>query len=670
METIHLSALTPLGVGPTINTAFYGRYIIAIQTGSYPVMTPEHNGRLLVIDPETRKIVGELGDLGSARQLVFQGDIAYITSREDGLFIVDLKNPAAPQLLSHYETTEYATGISLANDLLVISLRQYGLELIDVRDPRNPRFLSLVRTGEAQSLWLDGHHAYAGVWGTKELVIADISDPAHPQIASKTPLDGRGDGVIVRDHICFAATGQHARPPVGVENPAPETYEKMGNGLEIFDVHDPAHPVFLSRVKFPLYYGLTFDMWSVQLSGDLALVSNTRNGFFLVDISDLYHPQVLSRTLLPLHEDGTHDPIGGFAFQGNLLALAGAGTDLFLAEFSQQLPAAHQTHLEVSPASSAQPLEMNFLTAETLPWKRELEGYQVQYILDGGHRLFVACCEQGLLVLEKDTFKILQQLPVTGAGLTHSVAYRAPYLYVAEGLTGMVTYEEKQGRFEKIHVYSPYGRSVNDLQLSGDGQSMLLQCASMGVVAFSLKNPAAPKPVGEKLDYIGLFYGRHFPQTGLNDELYLVVNRDGIRRIRAAEGSFLEEPLPDAPPFHAGPASGLDLFGNLLFCNGRLCFCVPLDHAPDKPIEQIKISGVEYSQGKPRIFGNLMVITERAEGYITICQIHDPERIEARVQIRTTASPDLACVDEKSIYLPAGRHGMLVLDRPAWQSFQ
>jgi len=104
----------------------------------------------------------------------------------------------------------------------------------------------------------------------------------------------------------------------------------------------------------------------------------------------------------------------------------------------------------------------------------------------------------------------------------------------------------------------------------------------------------------------------------------------------------------------------------MLLCNGRLCFCVPLDHAPQKPIEKIQISGADYSQGKPRIADDLMVITERAEGYITICRIHDPAHIECRIQIRTTSSPDLACIDEQFIYLPAGRHGMLVLDRPQW----
>ena len=666
MERIQLSPLTSLGVGPTINAAFYGPYIIAIQTGTYPTLSPDHHGRLLVIDPKSRKVIGQMDGIGSARQLVIQGDIAYITSREDGLFIVDLKNPAEPELLSHYETTEFATGIALANDLLVISLRQYGLELIDVRDPKNPRFLSLVRTGEAQSLWLDGHHAYAGVWGSKELVIADISDPSHPKIASKTPLDGRGDGVTVRNHICFAATGQHARPPVGVADPAPETYEKLGNGLEIFDVHDPAHPVFLSRVKFPPYYGLTFDMWSVQLSGDLALVSNTRNGFFLVDISDLHHPRVLSRTLLPLQPDGTHDPIGGFAIQGNQLALAGTGTDLFLAEFSQALPPVHRAELTVSPASPAQPLEMNFLTDSRLPWKRVLEGYQVQYILDGGNRLFAACSDQGLLVLEKNTFRILQQLPVTGPGLTRSVAYQAPYLYVAEGPVGMVTYKEAAGKFEKIHVYSPHGRSATDLQLSDNGKFLLLQCASVGVVALSLKDPAAPRPVDEKLDYVGLFYGRHFPQRGRSNDFYLAVNRDGLRHIHVTEEGMTEEPLSYAPHFNVGPSSGLDYIGDMLLCNGQLCFCVPLDHAPQKPIEKIQISGADYSQGKPRIANDLMVITERAEGYITICRIHDPAHIECRIQIRTTSSPDLACIDDQFIYLPAGRHGMLVLDRPQW----
>ncbi|MBN2449293.1 MAG: hypothetical protein JXR77_02825, partial [Lentisphaeria bacterium] len=50
--------------------------------------------------------------------MVARDGLAYIASREDGLFLVDVTVPAAPRLVNHYDTVEFATGLALAGDVL------------------------------------------------------------------------------------------------------------------------------------------------------------------------------------------------------------------------------------------------------------------------------------------------------------------------------------------------------------------------------------------------------------------------------------------------------------------------------------------------------------------------------------------------------------------------
>ena len=77
-----------------------------------------------------------------------------------------------------------------------------------------------------------------------------------------------------------------------------------------------------------------------------------------------------------------------------------------------------------------------------------------------------------------------------------------------------------------------------------------------------------------------------------------------------------------------------------------------------------KVEGVAHYRGKPRIFGQLLVTTERAEGTITFCCCRDLHHIRTISQMETTASPDLAVADGKSVYIPGGRQGLLIFERP------
>ncbi len=97
-------------------------------------------------DPLRPRKVGSVRGVGSARQIAVQDGLAYVTSREYGLWIVDARDPAHPRIRSRFDTCELATGVDVAGDVCFCGQRQNGVEFIDVRDPDRPRHIAMRRT--------------------------------------------------------------------------------------------------------------------------------------------------------------------------------------------------------------------------------------------------------------------------------------------------------------------------------------------------------------------------------------------------------------------------------------------------------------------------------------------------------------------------------------------
>jgi hypothetical protein len=293
-----------------------------------------------ISSPENPVLLGKLSGLGNVRQIEVQGGFAYVTSREEGLFVIDITNPNKMVKVAHYDTLELGTGIAVCGSIAAVSNRQYGVEFADISDPEDPVFLGMVRTGEAQSVFFKDTLAVVGDWGTKEVVLVNISNPREPKIISKVELDGYGDGIFVKNNLCFAATGHHARG--WNRDDTDSTYWGKGHGLEIIDITDPHNPEKLSILKLPVrFHQIYADMWDVQVTGNYAFVGDSEAGLFAVDVSDPNHPFFVGHATLPVVEMPDYSdshfkggkksaPVGGFAIGDGVVYVAGKMSDLYI----------------------------------------------------------------------------------------------------------------------------------------------------------------------------------------------------------------------------------------------------------------------------------------------------------------------------------------------------
>ena len=321
-----------------------GTMSLEIASGRLYVL--EDNGLSIfgLSDPKNPKRLGHVGGMGNVRQLRISGKTAFLSSRQCGLWAVDVSDDANPKIISNFDGVEMVTGLDVAGDVAFLGNRVYGIQCVDVSDPAQMKHLSSLRTDESQSVYYRNGLLMSGDWAGGEVTVIDVSNPLAPKVASRMALDGYGDGMCMKGDILFASTGQHKK------GGPQELRHGAGHGLDIFDVSNPVKPVRLSRVEFPAIYFGPCDYWTPRVSGQYCFASDTVNGLFLLDVSDLKSPKIVGNLVLPKRDPENPkkavpykqitdpkipqgDPVSSIAVGDGVLYLAGTFTGLYVAEF-------------------------------------------------------------------------------------------------------------------------------------------------------------------------------------------------------------------------------------------------------------------------------------------------------------------------------------------------
>ena len=633
-----LEIVGALGVGPCMDVAVAGRWLYAIG-----------NGELRVADisaPASPRLVARLGDLGNTRQIEVRDGIAYITAREDGLFLVDVSTPDRPALLCHYDTIELATGIALSGPLAFVACRTYGVELVDISDPRQARHLSSVRTGEAQSVVARDGILYAGVWGTRELVVCDVRNPRQPLILARTPLDGYGDGVDVRGRYCYVATGHHARGLKQRDNPADPAYG-AGHGLEIFDIADPAKPSLVSRLKLPRFYNLGMDMWSVTVAGPYAFVADTFNGVF-VAVPTRKAPSWAPAT--DYGEGKEAEPRGaGWPSRDYL-----RGGRLRASRWRRRAWRYRTPEPDHAPAI---PPEVASADARFDVYKPAGQVYAVAFAADTA---WVAAGAAGLHAVQLwPEIRVLATLPTDGFAM--DVKVMGETVFVAEGRGGLSIWHRGDGTaVERVGRYAVPGQSIKQVVVPAPGRYALLHVGQNTLHIVDVANPAQPH-LAMKDSRLGLLYG------------YQIT--DGLIGGRYAScfwhvTGFYWYDLYGAPtPAYTGDnyaqrlsaENGAAVLGDALLVTsaGGYFMLSPEETRPPEALPHFGIAGRRLD-GKPSIFGKTLYVSNRFWGRVTRVDISKPEAPRCLDALDLDGNPGRVVEHNGKMIIPAGYLGLLV----------
>ena len=613
-------------------------------------------GVLSVLDiskPEAPRVLGALPGLGTTRQIFVAGGLAYVTARQDGLWIIDVSEPSSPGILSHYDTIEMATGIWVSGGIGFIATRCYGVEIVDVSDPRRVRHLSVLKTGEAQSCWARDGFLYIGDWAPRKLRVADVRDPLRPVLVGKGDLDGYGDGGCLRGSLCYAATGHHARGPGRAEA------EGHGHGLEIFDVSDPARPVFRSRVKFPSGYTIHNDMWAARVAGDHCVVADTWNGVFVVNVRDASAPAIVARAELPeAPREKRPDPVGGVAMAEGVIYAAGIYTGLYV------IPApglAHPVAREpdrataVPPAAEEPASDPDFLVYRP--------GGQVRAVAVAGDMAWVAGGAAGLHAV-----RLGAELTRAGAWILSNdvvhVSLCKDLLFTSEGAAGAGIHRIGAGpaRTEVGRLSIPR-QGIRQVTVPEPGGYALVHCGGATVYVADVRNPAAPRIV-LKDSQVGLFYGDQ-----------LVDQRLGGRFLVAywSRGGPAWYDVGGGEPVHAGNTpdattyswtDGACALGDrlLLVQGGDYRLLDPGETRPASSLPAHRVEGMRLA-GRPSTDGRRLAVASRHARRVSVVDIRHPGRPTPEREYVLSGHPGACAFWNGRLVIPAAYQGLLV-ERP------
>ncbi|MDP8239588.1 MAG: choice-of-anchor D domain-containing protein, partial [Candidatus Hatepunaea meridiana] len=209
----------------------------------------------------------------SARDVVVQGDYAYVAAYASGLQIIDISDPEHPEVAGYWDDNpDMVEGVSVSGNFVYLAVSQSGLYVIDVSDPANPNEIGSYDTPSfAVDVVVSGHFAYVAD-RLSGLRVIDISDPENPDEIGFCDTPGDAQGVALSGDFVYLADG--------AEHPAYNRGGYGASGLRVIDVSDPENP---EEVGF---YNTPGKAKSVAVRGDFAFVADYYQGLRVIDVSD------------------------------------------------------------------------------------------------------------------------------------------------------------------------------------------------------------------------------------------------------------------------------------------------------------------------------------------------------------------------------------------------
>jgi hypothetical protein len=233
------------------------------------------------------------------------GDYAYLACKDTGLVIVDVSEPAKPEIETSFDTadhalTYYVNGIDVAGKYAYMTSSASGLVIVDISHPSNPEFSGIYEAHHVNDVVVSGNFAYVA-GGSKGLMIVDISNPSTPTLTGNYSIVDYASDVAVSGDYAYVTSVNNgtiycidihmpAKPVLECSHDAPgctkniavsenHIFVSSSEGLLVFNISYPT-------VIVPAGNYSTTTSSKVVVSGNYAYVADGANGLSIVDISN------------------------------------------------------------------------------------------------------------------------------------------------------------------------------------------------------------------------------------------------------------------------------------------------------------------------------------------------------------------------------------------------
>jgi len=291
-------------------------------------------------------IPGSLHELGSLRLgtsmgLYVEGNLAYVARGLDGMAIVDLSDPEAPNIVVEFDpsTSFYALDVVVKGNTAYVSGGP-GLSLWDVKEPANPEPIASIQIPfGGRALEVVGNSAFVVAGG---LAVVGVGNPESPDFFETgiPTVSGSTFDLLIKDVHAYAVELNHGLLTFDIRDPlAPLLVAVNGDPRQPRAVAEDDGRIFTSgwelsvfnlRPSDPRRIGSASSTvgLGVAVAGQLAFTVNDRFGLTVYDISQRSAPrQVGSRAGLGIAVD--------VAAADDLVFVAGGFAGLFVVDVSE-----------------------------------------------------------------------------------------------------------------------------------------------------------------------------------------------------------------------------------------------------------------------------------------------------------------------------------------------
>jgi hypothetical protein len=216
---------------------------------------------LRIIDvstPSNPTLLGTANLGGDSRDVVANGNYAYVAARDSGVYVVNITDPANP-VKEYTIKTPRARGISISGNKVYVATSDSGMAYIDISNP--PGLSVADYSGSSvygENVAVDGN--VAGLTDYGQITFFDITDPTAPvQKGSTSSFSTGNEG--------FKINGDFA-------------YIPDGGSLKIFDITDLTNPTLASEISTGGYG------YNCFVDGNYCYIASEGTGVRAINISN------------------------------------------------------------------------------------------------------------------------------------------------------------------------------------------------------------------------------------------------------------------------------------------------------------------------------------------------------------------------------------------------
>ncbi|MBC8278379.1 MAG: T9SS type A sorting domain-containing protein [FCB group bacterium] len=262
---------------------------------------------LWTVDISDPANLAEMGCIYLPGQVTFcevREQIAYTAAESAGLRFVDVSDPAAPAEIGYYDPEAMVYDFALDGDLAYLANGTDGFRILDISDMSQPEEVSVMPFGSPggiRAVGKSGNYAYCSFaececgYGGRFYVI-DVSDPANPLVTADTGAGFMGTRMIISGNYAYIGT--------------------IFYGLKIMDISDPLNPFLVGG--YSVFNG---DYMDFCVSGDTVYCAFFGYGLVVLDVSDPGNP-------VSIAELSSTTGMSGIDVTGSTIFTSGSGDAL------------------------------------------------------------------------------------------------------------------------------------------------------------------------------------------------------------------------------------------------------------------------------------------------------------------------------------------------------